>query len=273
MRFAARVSVVVALLVVLGCAGAVQGRQIWFLGVGNDGYDVDTQGAFAALSARWAERGETVHSQLLANRNGPQIEADLLWLAANAGPGDLAVFYYSGHGDYVGEDNGDELAGWAMDSFDETIGTLAGPWVRDDQVSSALSGVNPLATVLTVFDSCYSGGFIGGTQDLNVLDNLLFMSSSTELSLSYGGSPFSVLTEQLINGMAFDLPADLNGDGMMTFNEWFDYADARVTGQTGVLYTTLAGGGDYPIIVPEPATIGLIVAGLAGLVARRRRRK
>ncbi|NIA22260.1 MAG: hypothetical protein GWP05_09935 [Anaerolineaceae bacterium] len=61
MRFASRVSVAVAVLVLLGCAGAVQGREIWFLGVGNDGYDVDTQGAFAALSARWTERGETVH--------------------------------------------------------------------------------------------------------------------------------------------------------------------------------------------------------------------
>ncbi|NIA22259.1 MAG: hypothetical protein GWP05_09930 [Anaerolineaceae bacterium] len=156
---------------------------------------------------------------MLSNRNGPQIEADLLWLAANAGPGDLAVFYYSGHGSYASEDNGDELAGWAMDSFDETIGTLAGPWVRDDQVSSALSGINPLAAVLTVFDTCYSGGFVGGTQDLNVLDNLLFISSSTELTLSYGGSPFSVLPEQLINAVGPSLPADLNNDGIVTFNE------------------------------------------------------
>ncbi|NIA22258.1 MAG: PEP-CTERM sorting domain-containing protein [Anaerolineaceae bacterium] len=35
----------------------------------------------------------------------------------------------------------------------------------------------------------------------------------------------------------------------------------------------MAADGDYLIIVPEPATTGMIVAGLAGLVARRRRRK
>ena len=273
MRFASRASIAAVMVVLLSCAGAVQGREIWFLGVGNDGYDVDTQGAFAALSVWWTSSGDTVHDNLLVNRDGSQILGDLGWLATNAGPGDLAVFYYSGHGDSVSDDNGDELAGWAMDPFDETIRTLGGPSARDDQVSASLSGVNPLATVLTVFDSCYSGGFIGGTQDLNALDNLLFISASTEDTVSYGGSPFSVLTEQLINAIAPSLPADLNNDRLVTFNEWFDYAEANVHGQEGVRYTTLAGGGDYPIIIPEPATIGLIVAGLAGLAARRRRRK
>ena len=99
------------------------------------------------------------------------------------------------------------------------------------------------------------------------------MAASTELTLSYGGSPFSVLTEQLMNAVGPSLPGDANSDGMVTFNEWFNYADARVTGQTTTPYVGFAGGGDYPIIIPEPATIGLIVAGLAGLVARRRRNK
>jgi len=273
MRLASRVSIAAAMVVLLSCAGVVQGREIWFLGVGNDGYDVDTQGAFAALSARWTERGETVHSQLLTNHDGPQIEADLLWLAANAGPGDLAVFFYSGHGHYASDDNGDELAGWAMDPLDETIGIQIGPWARDDQVSAALSGVNPLATVLTVFDSCYSGGFVGGTHDLNALGNVLFLAASTERQSSYGGSPFSVLTEQLINAVGPSLPGDANSDGTITFNEWVAYADAEITIQTTTPYIGFAGGGDYAIIVAEPATMGLIAAGLAGLVARRRRRK
>ena len=262
-----------AVVILLGCAGAAQGRDIWFLGVGNDGYQVDTQGIFNALSPQWTATGDTVHSQLFVNHDGPQIEADLGWLVSNAGPGDLAVFFYSGHGSFENEDNGDELAGWALDSYDETIGTLAGNWSRDDQIRAALVGINPGATLLTVFDTCYGGGFVGGTQDLNALPNLLFMAASTELTLSYGGSPFSVLTEQLMNAVGPSLPGDANSDGMVTFNEWFDYAEARIHGQTGVWYTTLAGGGDYPIVIPEPATIGLIVAGLAGLVARRRRNK
>jgi len=273
MRFATRASIAVAAVVLLGCAGVAQGRDVWFLGVGNDGYDVDTQGVFGALSARWTATGDTVHSRLFTNHDGPQIETDLAWLAGNAGPGDLAVFYYSGHGDYENEDNGDEMAGWAMDSFDETIGTLAGSWSRDDEITAALMGINPGATLLTVFDSCYSGGFVGGTQDLNALPRVLFLAACTEIELAEGGSPFSVLTEQLIEAAGPSLPADTNSDGIMTFYEWVTYADGRITGQTTTPYVGFAGGGDYPIIIPEPATIGLIVAGLAGLVARRRRRK
>ena len=273
MRYATRASIAVAAVILLGCAGVAQGRDVWFLGVGNDGYDMDTMGVFNALSPQWTATGDTVHSQLFVNHDGPQIETDLGWLVGNAGPGDLAVFYYSGHGSWEFEDNGDELAGLALDEPDETIGTLAGNWSREDQITAALMETNPGATVLTVFDSCYSGGFVGGTQDLNALVNVLFLAACTELELSYGGNPFSVLTTQLINALGSSLPGDANSDGMMTFNEWFDYADARVTGQTTTPYVGFAGGGDYPIIIPEPATIGLIAAGLAGLVARRRRNK
>ncbi len=262
------VAVTIALLascVLLATPAA--GREIWFLGVGNDGFFTDVQGLHGRLADWWAT--ETVHSRLLEDRSGPNVLSDLTWLHS-AGPGDLAVFCYSGHGGACTDDDGDEAAGWAEDTYEETLAFLSGPGCTDDELADALGGVTSDATVLAIADTCYGGGWVGGTEDLNRLDNILFMGACGERESAYSGYPYSAFSGLLIEGLAPSLPADGDSDGILTFDEWFGYAAARIEDQTPVQYVHGPGAGDYPII-PEPLSLSLLTFGTAALafVCRR----
>ena len=243
------------------------GREIWFLGIGNDGFLPDVQGLHERLSAWWTS--ETVHSRLLEDRSGPEVLSDLTWLHS-AGSGDLAVFCYSGHGAACADDDGDEAAGWAEDIYEETLELLSGPGCTDDALADALGGVTSDATVLTIADTCYSGGWVGGTQDLNRLDNILFMGACGESESAYGGYPYSAFSGLLIDGLATGLPADSDSNGVLTFEEWFGYAAVRIDDQTPVQYVHSPGAGAYPVI-PEPMSVSLVAFGAAAMVFARRR--
>ena len=79
-------------------------------------------------------------------------------LVANAKPGDIVVFHYSGHGSQLNDEtDGDEL-----DGVDETIvpsdsdreGTRD---IRDDEINALLAEIDPAAQITLIFDSCHSG--------------------------------------------------------------------------------------------------------------------
>jgi len=87
-----------------------------------------------------------------------------------AKPGDILVFHYSGHGQQIPDDNGDEL-----DGYDETLvpydapsdEKVAGPGydgskhLRDDQFDELMQElrrkVGPTGNVVAFIDSCFSG--------------------------------------------------------------------------------------------------------------------
>lgn len=65
--------------------------------------------------------------------------------------GDVAVFTYSGHGTQVFDLSGDE-----GDTYDEAISVYDGTIV-DDQLRTIINGIDPLATLVIISDSCFSG--------------------------------------------------------------------------------------------------------------------
>ncbi len=81
--------------------------------------------------------------------------------AAKAGPGDMFVFTYAGHGMQEPE----AIPGDEADGLDETIvfagfapsGPEAGERLRDNEIGALLAKVNPAARTLIVVDSCHSG--------------------------------------------------------------------------------------------------------------------
>lgn len=243
--------------------------DVWFLGVGNDGYYTDVTGIYSAYVRLPNPSATPIHPRLLSDRSGSTILSDITWLATNARPGDLAIFYYSGHGGTTYDSSRDETSVWPRNSSDETIGRLSS-WVTDDQIATAIGGIDEGVPVVTIFDSCYAGGMVGGREDLNVLPNVFVMMSSREDQVSYGGYPYSRFTQELISGLGSGLPADSSRDGSITFGEWFDYAYARVWGQTPQCFD--AGNlGSLPLI-PEPGTALILALGCLGLLRRRRTR-
>lgn len=185
----------------------------YFLGTGNDGYYGDAYGLWSSLSSQPGWEGAS--GRLQENRTGTQMVSDINWLG-QAGPGDVVIWYYSGHG-------GAEDIDWDLDEssdfFDEHIG-LQNSYnhATDDQITSALSAVSPAVPIVAILDTCRAGGFVGGTGDLNQLDNIVALLSCSESQNSYGSDPYSLFTAGLIAGLGPGLPADENADDNIRAN-------------------------------------------------------
>lgn len=109
-----------------------------------------------------------------ATREG--ILAGLDSLTAAAGPGDVVVFHYSGHGHRITDDNGDEL-----DGYDEILVPYGAPGdlhagnyhgerhIRDDELGARLAvlrhKVAPGGAVLVTIDACFSGSATRGQEE------------------------------------------------------------------------------------------------------------
>jgi hypothetical protein len=83
-------------------------------------------------------------------------DAITVWLAARARPGDLAIFYFAGHGSQVFDLDGDE-----PDGLDETLAPAdvlplsSANDIRDDELRDWLATVR--TDVVVILDSCHSG--------------------------------------------------------------------------------------------------------------------
>lgn len=98
-------------------------------------------------------------------------------LARQLSPGDTLVFFFSGHGNRVPDQNGDEL-----DGQDETI-VLTDGAITDDELTQLLAAGHQRE--LVALDSCYSGGF---ARDVARLNDSAGFYASREDQLSYVAS-------------------------------------------------------------------------------------
>lgn len=96
---------------------------------------------------------------------------------------------------------------------------------RDDLIANSLSRLGEKgATTIAIFDTCYSGGMVGGTQDLNIVNNIAVLAACQEDEDAYGDGCYSVFTTYLIEGISGAGFADADFDGFISANEWYDYA-------------------------------------------------
>ena len=109
----------------------------------NDAYD---------WSALLKEYGFETSLLLDSQATRQNIRAALEDLVASAGPGDVIVFTYSGHGtqsiDLFGGDEGD--------LYDEALSVHDGK-ILDDELRVIINRIDPRATLLMISDSCFSG--------------------------------------------------------------------------------------------------------------------
>lgn len=110
------------------------------------------------LVARWGFRPEDVRmlTDTAATRDAIQ-SALTRWLPSVARPGDVVVFYFSGHGSQVLDVDGDE-----PDGLDETLCPTdvmrndGSRDIKDDELSGWLAAL-PTQDVTVILDSCHSG--------------------------------------------------------------------------------------------------------------------
>ncbi len=134
----------------------------------NDGVLIE-----AALKRQGFAKGDVTRlSDAAATRDGivEAIEA----VTAKAGPGDVVVLHYSGHGHQITDDDGDEI-----DGYDEVLvpygaptsmqGYDGGKHLRDDDLGALIDAlrrkVGASGSVLVTLDACHSGSATRGADD------------------------------------------------------------------------------------------------------------
>jgi len=218
------------------------------------------------------------HIRLLTAENATRsnIIAGFRWLSKMASKDDVVVVYLSTHGNYLPFDipPRDEA-----DTLDEMLVTYWGfayntSFITDDTINILLNKVRS-ENVCLIVDSCYAGGFNDHWRLLKASPEqhrvILMGSCEDELSYSGGFAPY------LID--AFRGYADTNGDGMVSAEEAFAYAQPRsMPRQTPTMYDGYPGdliitasslgkaSSSFVPSLPNPAVTSAETAVLCGYV-------
>lgn len=164
------------------------------------------------------------------------------WLAQNAGPDSTVVFYYSGHGSRSSSDrDGDG------EKIDECIVTRDLAFLWDGTLASKFRNISS-SKIWLGFDSCYSGGMADAVQDdgmrgtgrVNTMACKANQLSGESSTIQHGYFTYLLVDQGILAGKA-----DSNGDGKVSIEEAFNYAQANIRqythSQTPVLSDGFAG--------------------------------
>lgn len=134
-------------------------------------------------------------------------------VAERAGPDDMFLFFYSGHGTQIA--NSDEL-----DGFDEALALYDGT-VTDDQLNTWMESVNARVSIIAL-DSCFSGGFardvISEPNRMGIFSSEEDVTSNVAARFNAGGY-LSYFLRSAMEGAADVDPAD----GVITAGELTQY--------------------------------------------------
>merc|ERR1719221_444057 len=128
---------------------------------GGPGHTLDTRPAFEMMVTLAtlcnAATVKTLWNQQVTYDN---VAAAIEEVGGQCGPGDYFVFYYTGHGDHLIDDDGDEEEG--KDEAMCFLGPDGQPeprhevWMRDDDLAQAITeSVTPEAQILVLADCCH----------------------------------------------------------------------------------------------------------------------
>lgn len=148
-------------------------------------------------------------------------------------PDDTLLFYYSGHGD---RDDPGRLYLCARDTVKHKLRATALP----AEYLSEYADESRSKRQVIILDCCHSGAFLGGIKGAAVSPHefegngtgrvILTASAGAERALEghrVMDSELSLFTHFLVSGVA-DGAADLDENGRVTIDEWYDYAYSRV---------------------------------------------
>jgi hypothetical protein len=168
-------------------------------------------------------------------------------VAAAAGPDDLFLFFYSGHGNQVrGRVDATE-----PDGKDETIEMVDGA-ITDNELNAMFQQVRA-RTALLVLDSCFSGGF---ARDVVSRPGVMGLFSSEEDLTSSVAEKFQAggfLSHFIQTGLSGS--ADENRDGVITAGELSAYVRREFAREVDVSSETQDGQQNYQFPVVERGAV------------------
>lgn len=204
-------------------------RQVFAISVGIADYggntsnlsytDTDARKLYQKFEELGMLREESI---LLTNQQAtlPEFRRAFRRVAAQAGPDDIFLFFYSGHGNQIedADDRGE------LDGRDETLVFADGQELTDDDLAAMFADLQA-GTTMIVLDACFSGGF---ERDLITRPNMMGLFSSEEDLTSLVASEFNAggyLSRFFSDGIAGQ--ADDNADGNITAGELVSYLRYR----------------------------------------------
>ena len=167
------------------------------------------------------------HIRLLIGREATlaALRAGLEWLSQVAEAGDTVLFYFSGHGSFVQDKNGDEEDGFdeCLVPFDAALNRLSETTLLDDELVGWANGLGTKRVVL-ILDVAHGGGF--------ELPHGVSIAPGGETELAWEKEELGhgVLTYFLLRGLGVEgePKADLDADGIVTVGELRDYLKREV---------------------------------------------
>jgi hypothetical protein len=205
--------------------GGVYGVFVGISDYDGDDNDLEFTADDAKSMAQALGRGAGLRdgdSATLVDRNATRanVTRAIAEMGRRAGPDDLFIFFFSGHGDRVARSNPQSAD---PDSLDETIELYDGD-ISDDEMSRLLAPIR--GRVLLALDSCFSGGF---SKDVMSSPRRMGLFSSEEDVTSGVADKFRAggyLSKFLVDGIG-DRRADKDRDGVINALELSQYLHER----------------------------------------------
>jgi hypothetical protein len=173
------------------------------------------------------------------------------WLDDNEDQDDVVLFFFSGHGTYKADDDGDELDGW-----DEFICPCDFNDIRDDELDAELDRLGS-TSIVVIIDSCFAGGMTkapdrsvktilkqkveltdgfvndllaqNGRKDMGDSGRVVLMAcDDDEGSWETGVLENGVFSYYVVEGLEGLADAEGDEDGICSAEETFAYASPRV---------------------------------------------
>ncbi len=168
-------------------------------------------------------------------------------VAAAAGPDDLFLFFYSGHGNQVRG----QVSATEPDGKDETIEMVDGS-ITDDELNQMFQQVHA-QTSLLILDSCFSGGF---ARDVVSRPGVMGLFSSEEDLTSSVAEKFQAggfLSHFIQTGL--EGGADENRDRVITAGELGAYVRREFAREERITASTQEGQSNYQFPVVERGAV------------------
>ncbi|MEV0704248.1 FtsK/SpoIIIE domain-containing protein [Saccharopolyspora sp. NPDC050389] len=178
--------------------------------------------------------------EVLRNESKRQIERGIEEAFQEAGPDDLVLLYLSCHG--IKNDRGQLLFAACNTELDRIESSAVGSVFVQHQLSASQAG-----TKVVLLDCCYSGAFSHGLVpksaegiDLRQLvgRGTYIMTATSAVEYAYEGNEFtssdpvpsSLFTRAVLKGIRTGA-ADIDGDGLITGDELYNYVFRELEGQ------------------------------------------